>query len=112
MLDRIEQIHDEGQAAIEAARSTDALEELRVRLLGRKAELPNLLRGVGQLPPDQRGQVGKRANEVRRGLEERIDAAHARLHASELDVRLVQDRVDVTLPGTPPEPGGRLHLIT
>jgi phenylalanyl-tRNA synthetase alpha chain len=112
MLDRIETIHDEGLAAVDAASTTTELEELRVRLLGRKAELPNLLRGVGQLPPDQRGQVGKRANEVRRGLEERIDAAHARLDAAEIDVRLAQDRVDVTLPGTPPEPVGRLHLIT
>jgi phenylalanyl-tRNA synthetase alpha chain len=112
MLERIETIHAEGLAAVDAATTTDGLEELRVRLLGRKAELPNLLRGVGRLPPQERGQVGKRANEVRRALEERLDAAHARLDAAELDVRLVSDRVDVTLPGTPPQPVGRLHLIT
>jgi phenylalanyl-tRNA synthetase alpha chain len=112
MLERIETIHEEGLAAVDAATTTDGLEELRVRLLGRKAELPNLLRGVGRLPAQERGQVGKRANEVRRALEERIDAAHARLDAAELDVRLVADRVDVTLPGTPPQPVGRLHLIT
>ncbi|QEC48827.1 phenylalanine--tRNA ligase subunit alpha [Baekduia soli] len=112
MLDRIETIHEEGLAAIDAAATTDALEELRVRYLGRKAELPNLLRGVGELPADQRGVVGKRANEVRRGLEERLDAARERLDAAELDVRLVADRVDVTLPGDPAQPVGRLHLIT
>src|SRR3954469_16911418 len=112
MLDRIEEIHDEGLAAVGAATATDALEELRVRLLGRKAELPNLLRGVGELPPEQRGQVGKRANEVRRALEERLGAVHDRLDAAELDTRLVADRVDVTLPGDPPQPVGRLHLIT
>src|SRR4051795_3431495 len=111
MLDRIEQIHDEGQAAIEAARSTDALEELRVRLLGRKAELPNLLRGVGELPPEQRGQVGKRANEVRKALEAKLSAAVQRLDADELDARLAADRVDVTLPGDPLQPVGRLHLL-
>jgi phenylalanyl-tRNA synthetase alpha chain len=112
MLDRIEEIHDEGLTAIEAAGTTDALEELRVRLLGRKAELPNLLRGVGELPPEQRGQVGKRANEVRRELEGRLDDARERLDASELDTRLAADRVDVTLPGDPPQPVGRLHLMT
>ena len=69
---RIEEIHDEGLAAIDAAASTEQLEELRVRLLGRKAELPNLLRGVGELEPAQRGQVGKRANEVRQALEARL----------------------------------------
>jgi len=112
VLTRIEEIHDEGLAAIDAAGSTDELEELRVRLLGRKAELPNLLRGVGELPPEQRGQVGKRANEVRKALEARLGAAVDRLDASELDARLAADRVDVTLPGDPPQPVGRLHLIT
>jgi phenylalanyl-tRNA synthetase alpha chain len=112
VLTRIEEIHDEGLAAIDAAGTTDELEELRVRLLGRKAELPNLLRGVGELPPEQRGQVGKRANEVRKALEARLGAAVQRLDASELDARLAADRVDVTLPGDPPQPVGRLHLIT
>jgi phenylalanyl-tRNA synthetase alpha chain len=112
MLDRIESIHDEGLAAIDAAGTTDELEELRVRFLGRKAELPNLLRGVGELAPEERGAVGKRANEVRRALDERLAAANERLDAAELDARLVTDRVDVTLPGDPPQPVGRLHLIT
>jgi phenylalanyl-tRNA synthetase alpha chain len=112
MLERIEEIHDEGLTAIDAAGSTDALEELRVRLLGRKAELPNLLRGVGELPPEQRGQVGKRANEVRKALEARLAAANERLDAAELDRRLIADRIDITLPGDPLQPVGRLHLIT
>jgi phenylalanyl-tRNA synthetase alpha chain len=112
VLQRIEEIHDEGLAAIDAAGSTEQLEELRVRLLGRKAELPNLLRGVGELPPRERGQVGKRANEVRKALEAKLSGAVERLDAAELDTRLERDRVDVTLPGDPPQPVGRLHLIT
>src|SRR3954467_10390680 len=112
MLERIDAIHDEGLAAIDAAGTTEQLEELRVRLLGRKAELPNLLRGVGELPPEQRGQVGKRANEVRKALEAKLSGAVERLDASELDTRLAADRVDVTLPGDPLQPVGRLHLIT
>jgi len=112
MLDRIDQIHDEAVAEIESAGTSAALEELRIRHLGRKAELPNLLRGVAQLPPEERGAVGKRANEVRRALEELIERRAASLEAAELDARLVTDRVDVTLPGDPPQPVGRLHLIT
>src|SRR5919201_1151511 len=69
MLDRIEAIHDAAVAEIESAGTAAALEELRVKHLGRKAELPNLLRGVAQLPPEERGAVGKRANEVRRELD-------------------------------------------
>src|SRR5919107_5891551 len=98
MLERIETIHDEGLAAIDAAGTTDELEELRVRLLGRKAELPNLLRGVAQLPPEERGTVGRAANEARKALEAAIEARAAELEASELDARLAADVVDVTLP--------------
>jgi phenylalanyl-tRNA synthetase alpha chain len=112
MLERIDRIHDEAVAEIESAGTSAALEELRIRHLGRKAELPNLLRGVAQLPPDERGAVGKRANEVRRALEALIEQRSAALEATELDARLASDTVDMTLPGRPPQPVGRLHLIT
>jgi phenylalanyl-tRNA synthetase alpha chain len=112
MLERIDQIHDAAVAEIAGADTAAALEELRVKHLGRKAELPNLLRGVAQLDPSERGAVGKRANEVRRALEELIEARTAELESAELDARLVTDTVDVTLPGDPPQPVGRLHLIT
>ena len=69
MIDRIEQLEQRRERAIDAAADTDALEELRVRYLGRKAELPNLLRGVAQLPPEERGAVGKAANAARQALE-------------------------------------------
>jgi phenylalanyl-tRNA synthetase alpha chain len=112
MLDRIEQIHDAAVAEIESAGTAASLEELRVKHLGRKAELPNLLRGVAQLPPEERGAVGKRANEVRRELEALIEQRGADLEATELDARLASDTVDMTLPGSPPQPVGRLHLLT
>src|SRR4051812_12128953 len=112
MLDRIEELRDQALAEIGEASAEGALEEQRIKYLGRKAELPNLLRGVGELPPEQRGQVGKRANEVRKALEAKLSAAVQRLDADELDARLAADRVDVTLPGDPLQPVGRLHLIT
>jgi phenylalanyl-tRNA synthetase alpha chain len=112
MLDRIDQIHDAAVAEIESAGTAAALEELRVKHLGRKAELPNMLRGVAQLPPDERGAVGKRANEVRRALEALISERGAELEGRELDARLAADTVDMTLPGSPPQPVGGLHLIT
>jgi|SRR4051794_20918582 phenylalanyl-tRNA synthetase alpha chain len=112
MLDRIEAIHDAAVAEIDSAGTAAELEELRVKHLGRKAELPNILRGVAQLPPEERGAVGKRANEVRRALEALIEDRSAALEATELDARLARDRVDMTLPGDPPQPVGGLHLIT
>ena len=112
MIDRIEQIAADARAAIAEATTTGALEQARVQWLGRKAELPNLLRGVAELEPSERGRVGKAANLARRELEDAIAARHAELEAAELEQRLVADRVDVTLPGDPPQPVGRLHLIT
>src|SRR6478752_3393473 len=112
MIERIDSLRAEGEAAVAAATTTGELEELRVRFLGRKAELPNLLRGVAELPPEQRGAVGKAANQARQGLEALIARRTAELEAGELDVRLAADRVDVTLPGEPPQPVGRLHLLT
>src|ERR687886_396370 len=104
MIDRIEQLRREGEAAVAGAAGTEALEEVRVRVLGRKAELPNLLRGVAQLPPEERGAVGRAANEARAAIESAVAARHAELEAAELDARLQRDVVDVTLPGSPVTP--------
>jgi phenylalanyl-tRNA synthetase alpha chain len=118
MTERIAQLRAEGEQAIGSAQTTAQLEELRVRYLGRKAELPNLLRGVAQLPPDERGAVGRAANEARQALEGLIEARHADLARDELDARLAADRVDVTLPGPGGRAGrdqfpvGRLHVLT
>jgi phenylalanyl-tRNA synthetase alpha chain len=112
MIDRIDALRSEGEAAVAGAAGTAELEDVRVRYLGRKAELPNLLRGVAQLPPDERGQVGRAANEARRALEAAIDARHAELEGSELHDRLARDVVDVTLPASPARPVGRLHVLT
>jgi phenylalanyl-tRNA synthetase alpha chain len=110
--DRIDELRRAGQAAIAAAATTQQLEDARVRFLGRKAELPNMLRGVAELPADQRRAAGKAANEARRQLEAALDARQATLAAAELDARLAQDRLDVTLPADPLPAIGRTHLIT
>jgi phenylalanyl-tRNA synthetase alpha chain len=111
MLERIEEIRGASAAAIEAAGSSAELEELRVRYLGRKAELTTLLRGIAELPAEERGKVGGAANKARQELEGLLEASAARLDASELEARLAGDRIDVTLPGAPPRPVGHPHLI-
>src|SRR3954470_22575254 len=112
MMERIEQLRAQAEAAIAAASGTAALEDARVAHLGPKAELPNLLRGVAQLPPEERGAVGRAANEARRALEAAVEARRGELERAELDARLAADVVDVTLPGSPAVPVGRLHLLT
>jgi phenylalanyl-tRNA synthetase alpha chain len=108
----LQQLRADAEAAIADAGSAAELEELRVRYLGRKSELTGVLRSIGELPPEERGPVGKEANEVRRALEELLAHHTSRLEAAELDRRLAEDRIDVTLPGDPPLRGGHLHLVS
>jgi len=112
MIDRIAELRSEAEAAIAGAPGSAELEELRVRYLGRKAELPNVLRGIAQLPPQERGPTGKAANQARQALEALIAQRAEQLQAGELEERLRTDTVDVTLPGAPPQPVGRHHLLT
>jgi phenylalanyl-tRNA synthetase alpha chain len=112
MLERIEEIRVEAAAAIEAAPGTAELEQLRVSYLGRKAELTSILRGIAELPAEERGPVGSAANQARQQLEAALTARAADLDASELESKLAGDRIDVTLPGAPVRPVGHTHLIT
>jgi phenylalanyl-tRNA synthetase alpha chain len=111
MVDRIEQIRSEAAEAIAAAAGTEELEGLRVRYLGRKAELTGILRGIAELPADQRGPVGKAGNEARQALEALLAERAAQLDATEIDARLAADRIDVTLPGAPAMPAAARNLL-
>ncbi len=112
MIERIEQLREQAQAAIAEASSSQALQELRVHYLGRKAELPQLLRAVAQLEPGERAAVGRAANEARQGLEALLQERERELGEAELQCSLAREQIDVTLPGSPPQPVGRLHVLT
>jgi phenylalanyl-tRNA synthetase alpha chain len=110
--ERINQIVAEANGAIAGAQDTATLEEVRIRYLGRKAELPNLLRTVAELPPEERAATGKAANAARKALERALEQREGELAAAELETRLAEARIDITLPGDPLPAIGRLHLLT
>ncbi|MGI9020584.1 MAG: phenylalanine--tRNA ligase subunit alpha [Solirubrobacterales bacterium] len=112
MLDRVENLRSEAEAAIAAAGDAGALEELRVRLVGRKSELTGILRGIGELPAAERGAVGSAANEARQAIEAALSTRLAELEGGALEARLAADAIDVTLPGIRPVASGHLHLIS
>ena len=105
-------IRADAAEAIAAAADTAALEDVRVRHLGRKSRLTAILRGVGELPPAERGAVGAAANRARAELEAALEARRDELEARELEARLVADAIDVTLPGLAPVATGHLHVIS
>jgi len=107
----IDSVQSEALAAIAAADDLAALEEARVRHTGRKSTLTSILAGIGTLPPQERGPVGKRANEARKAVEAALAGRQEELEARELGAKLAGETVDVTLPGDP-HTAGALHIVT
>ena len=97
-------------ADIEKAGTTDALEAVRVGVLGKKGSLTQVLRGMGQLPKEERPAAGRAANEARDAIEAALSARGEVLARAELMERISADAVDVTLPGRC-RPIGVSHLI-
>jgi len=110
MIERLDALEAEAARAMDAARDPGTLEEARVRWLGRKSELTQILRGLKDLSPGERSTVGARANRLRESLERRYDEARARLTADSGDDG-ASPGGDVTLPGRS-IPRGHEHLIS
>src|ERR671916_641302 len=104
---RIEELKAEALSAVAAADSTATLEDVRVRYLGRSAEITEIKRSIGTLDPDDRKKVGRAANVASREIEDALSSKTGELAAEEREQRL-GEAVDVTLPGIP-FPKGHLH---
>ncbi len=106
-MNEIETLLHRAEADIAAAASGEALREIEVRYLGKKGEVTSLLKGLGQLPPEERREAGRAVNEVRARLEERIAARREELEAARLRAELSDEGFDFTLPGIalPSRPG-------
>ena len=100
MKQQLEDIQGRALAALDAATSPAALEELRVKLLG-KGELTAVLKQMGKLSPEERPVMGQLANTVRAEIEARLERRKSAIHAAALEARLAAEAVDVTIPGTP-----------
>ncbi|HET7236485.1 MAG TPA: phenylalanine--tRNA ligase subunit alpha [Actinomycetota bacterium] len=94
-----------------AAADVDQLEAEKVAVLGRKAPLSEVQRSLGSLPEDARRELGRRINEVFTSLREAVDDRRSELQAGSESSLLLEDAVDVTLPGRPLRRGS-LHPLT
>jgi len=97
--DQLAALEAEAASAIAGATSLEELEDIRVRLFGRKGALNGILRGLGALSPEERPVLGQLANTVKTEVQERLEARAKALHAAALEHGLVADRIDVTMPG-------------
>src|ERR687889_741465 len=106
--ERIERLKSEAISAVSSSASTADLEDVRVRFLGRSAELTEIKKSIGSLAPDERKDVGRSSNLASREIEAALDTRLGEVSAREREERLRQEAVDITLPGAP-FPKGHLH---
>lgn len=111
MKDKLEALLEQALAELDAIRSEEDLQDLRVRYLGKKGELTAIMKGIGALSPEERPLIGQIVNEVRDTLDEKIETARALIREACKAERLQAERLDVTLPGRR-NPLGTKHPIT
>jgi len=99
MREQLEQMRDEALRCIAQASGETALQEIRVRFLGRKGELTSLMKGLGTLSAEERPVVGQLVNTIKDEIESRLESALASAREQEIQQRLQSERIDVTLPG-------------
>jgi len=99
MKEQLAKIRAEALAAFEAAENSAALDALRVQYLGKKGELTAVLKQMGKLSAEERPAMGQLANEVRAALEQAIESTAKKLEAAALEAKLVDEALDVTIPG-------------
>jgi phenylalanyl-tRNA synthetase alpha chain len=104
-------LEQQARDAVNAAADLRALDDIRVRYLGKKGLLTEQLKQLGKLPAEQRPQAGQAINVAKRQVQEAIEARKADLRQAALAAQLASERVDVTLPGRGQRSGG-LHPVT
>jgi phenylalanyl-tRNA synthetase alpha chain len=109
--ERITEIETAALARIDAARSLDDLEAVRVEALGRKGTLAEIGKEMGKLAPEYRAAAGKRLNAAKQALEEAFERRKRTFDEAALSSRLESEWIDLTLPAPGPRPGS-LHPIT
>ncbi len=107
MNERLAALAAAAQSELETAATPEAVEQLRVKYLGKKGELAAILGGMGKLAPDERRALGEKANAVKAELETKISAAITRVDELKLEAELKGPRIDVTLPARARRQGRR-----
>ena len=111
MNESLEALRGEVLDRIQQASSEMEIEQLRVEVLGRKGKLTLLLRGLADLPVEERPQAGQELNRLRRVVEEHLDERLKVIKEQSKERALEEEKIDITLPGTRWE-RGRAHPLT
>lgn len=108
---QMQQLQQEAQGAIAAATSLEDLEQLRIKYLGKKGSLSQVLGSMGKLDAAERPRIGALANEVKEALQASLEQTRAALQTAQIEAQLAAETLDVTMPGVF-MPQGHSHPLT
>ena len=111
MEQELQRIKEVALTAIKAATNQQALQDVRVKYLGKKGEVTALLKGLGKLSPEERPKMGALMNAVRETLEAELDKIKSSMETAAMNARLEEEKIDITLPGRAPKTG-HIHPLT
>lgn len=110
-MENLETITSSALAEVESAANAADLDQVRVRFLGKKGELTQLLKGLGKLSAEERPKAGGLINEAKQQVQAAINAKREGMEKAALEARLASENIDVTLSGRGQEMG-TVHPIT
>ena len=111
MEQELQRIKEVALTAIKVATDQQALQDVRVKYLGKKGEVTALLKGLGKLSPEERPKMGALVNAVREALEAELDKIKSSMETAAMNARLEEEKIDITLPGRAPKTG-HIHPLT
>ncbi len=100
MKEKLEKIKENAKESISKIQNLQELQDLKVKLLGKKSELSTILKGLGSLAAEERPKIGSFVNDVRNEIESNINEAEKRLKEKALSQKLEKEKIDITMPGT------------
>lgn len=109
-MEKLTKIKEEAEKAIKASQHSEELYQVKVQFFGKQGSLSLLMREVGALPKEERPLFGKEVNLVRSALQEQYNAREAQLKTAEMNQKLQQEKIDLSIPG-PGVPKGAVHPI-
>jgi phenylalanyl-tRNA synthetase alpha chain len=107
---QLKELEQQALESIGALANLEELEQLRVKYLGKKGDLSQILRGMGKLSPEERPIVGTLANEVKEKIQNQLDSRRQTLQQAEIEAQLQAETLDVTMPGVS-RPLGHIHPL-
>ncbi|MBE5921611.1 MAG: phenylalanine--tRNA ligase subunit alpha [Lachnospiraceae bacterium] len=107
MKEKLQKIREEAMSKIQESDALESLNEIRIAYLGKKGELTEVLKGMKNVAPEERPQVGQMVNDTRKAIEEALEAMKAKHAAAKREQQLKEEVIDVTLPAKKSKVGHR-----